>query len=405
MNENSKILKENNILSFSGDENKNTKSKKKKIIENFKFIRKINTNKETIEKKERNPGIDFLRILGMYAIVVHHVIHFGKVLSKYSHYRQVSLINILCFFHICVYGLISGIIGHKTHKYSNLLYLWFCTFFYSVSILLIYKEYNPIIMKKFTFFFPVIYNKYWYFTQYFGMYLFLPLINQGLSLVNKSQLKIIVLSIIFIFVIWRDFMSSKGDPFLVNSGHSIIGLLLFYITGAYLGKYVIKTDKKIFFYLIYLIVYFCSSYLCYYLAFYNGHYANFILITILKKFFTLRINSLAMILQGISITLFFSQIKYNKYLGKIFTFIGPLTFGVYLIHSHELIYQNEFEKLFQKYPKNLPLHSLIIFILLKGFIILFVCLIIDYFRYLLFTILQIRKICIIIEKIINRIIG
>ena len=278
-------------------------------------------------------------------------------------------------------------------------------FFYSVSILLIYKEYNPIIMKKFTFFFPVIYNKYWYFTQYFGMYLFLPLINQGLSLVNKSQLKIIVLSIIFIFVIWRDFMSSKGDPFLVNSGHSIIGLLLFYITGAYLGKYVIKTDKKIFFYLIYLIVYFCSSYLCYYLAFYNGHYANFILITILKKFFTLRINSLAMILQGISITLFFSQIKYNKYLGKIFTFIGPLTFGVYLIHSHELIYQNEFEKLFQKYPKNLPLHSLIIFILLKGFIILFVCLIIDYFRYLLFTILQIRKICIIIEKIINRIIG
>ena len=129
MNENSKILKENNILSFSGDENKNTKSKKKKIIENFKFIRKINTNKETIEKKERNPGIDFLRILGMYAIVVHHVIHFGKVLSKYSHYRQVSLINILCFFHICVYGLISGIIVHKTHKYSNLLYLWFCTFF------------------------------------------------------------------------------------------------------------------------------------------------------------------------------------------------------------------------------------------------------------------------------------
>ena len=93
------------------------------------------------------------------------------------------------FWHVGSYGLISGIIGNKTSKYSNLLYLWICTVFYSVIIHLYYKKYHPTLFAKQTLienFMPVIYNKYWYFTAYFGMYLFIPLINKGLSIINKN---------------------------------------------------------------------------------------------------------------------------------------------------------------------------------------------------------------------------
>lgn len=42
---------------------------------------------------------------------------------------------------------------------------------------------------------------YWYFSTYFGMYLFLPLINKGLSLVDKVELTIVLISMIGIFFI------------------------------------------------------------------------------------------------------------------------------------------------------------------------------------------------------------
>ena len=35
---------------------------------------------------------------------------------------------------------------------------------------------------------PVIFNRYWYFTTYFGMYLFLPVINKGIENLTKGNL-------------------------------------------------------------------------------------------------------------------------------------------------------------------------------------------------------------------------
>ena len=329
-------------------------------------INNVTKNTKIFSKKERNPGIELLRILGMYAIIIHHILVFGKLFLKFNNYKQLHFINISCFFHISVFGLISGIIGNKTYKYSNLLYLWLCVIFYSFGIHIIYKSLYPNLVKddnnynSFKWLFPIIFKKYWYFTSYFGMYLFLPLINKGLSNINKSELKIIVLSLIGIFIIWRDFINSKGDPFQLNSGYSVIGLLIFYIIGAYLGKYIIIKKTNIIINIIYLIIYICSSYLCYCFYFYKENKTKLIIIIKLKQIFSLRINSISMIIQGISLTLIFSRIKYNKFFSKIFGFLGPLTFGVYLIHSHHYFFYYEFKKLFQKYQSNIPLKTIIL---------------------------------------------
>ena len=392
--------KENNLKMY-----KKIKFKKKFELKK-KSKRNINTPIKII-KKERNPGIELLRILAMYAIIVHHIIFFGILINKYRKYPQIYFINLLCFWHISVFGMISGIVVHNTHKYSNLFYLWFCTLFYSVGIHMVYKKYYPYISNKnktYEYFFPVIFEKYWYFTAYFGMYLFLPLINKGLSIVNKKELKIIILSILLVFIILKDYILPDKDPFRFSSGYSPIGLLLLYVIGAYLGKYVISLNRSSFWFVFYILIYFCSSYLTYYLKYYKGKRAYLKIIIKLKQLFLVRINSIAMILQGVSLILFFSQIKYNKFIAKILSFVGPLTFGVYLSGTHKYIYTNELPKLFRNYPSNLPLDKLIYLILLKGIQISFICLFIDYIRLLLFSILQIRRICIFIEKIINIII-
>ena len=106
-----------------------------------------------------------------------------------------------------------------------------------------------------------------------------------------------------------------------------------------------------------------------------------------------------MIIQGISLTLIFSRIKYNKFFSKIFGFLGPLTFGVYLIHSHHYFFYYEFKKLFQKYQSNIPLKTIIYLLLLKGIVIFVKCIIIDYFRNIIFTFLKIKQICIYADKI------
>ena len=165
------------------NENENEFEKKKLNI--------YNHNEKKASFKKRNPSIDFIRILSMYAIIIHHIIITGKVIQKYKKYKELKLINILCHWHVSSFALISGIVSYKTFKYSNLFYLWFYTFFYSLSIHFIYsliakKSFN--IRQMLPHFFPVIFYKYWYFSEYFGMYLFLPVINKGLSILNQNEL-------------------------------------------------------------------------------------------------------------------------------------------------------------------------------------------------------------------------
>jgi surface polysaccharide O-acyltransferase-like enzyme len=71
-------------------------------------------------------------------------------------------------------------------------------------------------------FFPVFTSQYWYFTAHFGMYLFLPLINNGILNTNKSQMKIMIIISIGVFIILKDYMFSNKDPFLMNKGYSVI---------------------------------------------------------------------------------------------------------------------------------------------------------------------------------------
>lgn len=358
--------------------------------------------KKNIIKIERNPGIDLLRIIAMFAIVLHHVLYQGKVLSKYKYYNSLNLIDTSCYFHISNFGMISGIVGSKTNKYSNLIYIWFWTLFYSVGIHFIFKIFKHNCTQKYksiNFFLPVIFEKYWYITKYFGMYLFIPLINKGLSNIKQNELKTIVLSINLILFTYKDLILDKDDPFVVQSGYSPLGLLIFYLTGNYLGKYYIvqNKNKNFFFYLICIISYFSSSYLCYYLSFYDNKNIN-MFIYILKKLFTLRINSLSMMIQSISLILIFTQIKYNKYISKIVTFLGPLTLGIYLIHCHKYMFINVIYKLFQNYDNILTFKTIFYLVILKSIGIFFICIILDYFRFLIFKALKIRNICNFIDK-------
>ena len=353
----------------------------------------------------RNHGIDFIRIIAMYGIVINHIIYNVKTFNKYQSYKELKLLHILLFWHNNGFAFISGFIGYKKHRYSNLFYLWMCVFFYSVIIHFFYLKYKPQMIKDKLLYnlFPIIFKRYWFFTSYFGMYLFLPIINKGIAYLNKSELKICLISIIIIFVFWHDIMNLSEDIFNTNMGYSVLWLMIFYITGAYFGKYEIKFFgiKKFYFAFINFLIYISTSIIYYIIFNYNlesltgGIKLNIIII--LKQLFTENYDSNLKVIQSISIILFLLQINYNKYLGKIISFIGTLTFGVYLIHSNRCIESDILNDLFDNEQNNISVLSVYRLFMRKGLILFIICIIIDYLRYLLFNLLKIRKICIIFD--------
>lgn len=372
---------------------------------------KNNNIKKTIKK--RNPGIDLIRIIAMYGILINHSIYKKYAKKKFSKFKRLEILHILLFWHNNGYALISGVIGVRTIKYSNLLYLWLCVFFYTIGIGFYFQKFKHVninIKNKYKEYFPMIYEKYWYFTAYFGMFLYLPAINKGIIYLNKSQFKLMVLSSLGILVFWREYMNPERDVFKTHKGYSTLWLLTFYITGAYIGKYRIEYSgkKKFIFCIICLFIYFSLSIFYYKINFepfdINGYYKRKIILK-LKSLLTDYYDSILKITLSISISLFFLQIKYNKYLAKIICFIGPRTFAIYLIHANSYINHDIISNLFKDAPTDLSLISVYKLVMVTCLTIFVICIIIDYLRDLLFKILRIRKICILLEKLAFKLLG
>jgi hypothetical protein len=157
---------------------------KNKIIKyNIKFSNNNNSNNENNNKKikkVRNADIDLVRLISMYFIIINHILYKGKALNIYPKYkRQIILLHIFTDFHNNAFILISGIVGYKTNRYSNLLYLWLTVYFYAVMIHIYVIKFKKDFLLTHDInkdYYPIIYERYWFFTAYFGMYLFLPLI-------------------------------------------------------------------------------------------------------------------------------------------------------------------------------------------------------------------------------------
>ena len=366
---------------------------------------KMHKNKN---KKERNPGVDLLRILGMIDIVAFHItMHLGEQYPRYK--NECIYMEIFTQWHISNFGIISGIVGYKSNKYSNLLYLWLWVLYHSVTIHYFFKRFYP---QKLTnipeneYFLPLISNHYWYFTSYFKMYLFLPLINKGLNYIDKAELIIIILSLYGILFIWKDLKSKERGNFCNDT--SVKTLLSYYLLGAYIGKFVLNQNKdskriiniikNIIYYLILIYIFIKSSNITYDSTFYEGNNKYKL---ILKKLFYNTSNSMAMVLQSLSLCLFFTRIKYNKYIGKIITFFGPLAFSVYLIHNHIDVRGSRFLTwLFSKYSSNLTPKYIAINVIYEATKVFVGCIAIDYIRFLIFKLLKVREICVFLEKMV-----
>ena len=376
-------------------------------------IKTINENEKPIIKKQRNPGIDLVRLIAMYGTIINHLLYVHGGVRKYSRYsKYLKILHILTGWHNNGFALISGIVGYKSFRYANLLYLWLYVVFYTLGIPFYFKQFQNIRNIN-TFYisdyFPVVFKRYWYVTAYFGMSLFLPIVNKGISIITRYEFTLVVITTLGLFAIWHCTQNPDADIFNMNYGRTLIWIFTFYVTGAYIGKY--KVDyhgfKKYIFCIICAFIFLYSNYLFFKvinneLNLGHGYYQSKLL-TFLKNNFTDRYDGLLKIITSISATLFFMQINYPKFIAKFISFFGPLAFSIYIIHENHYFKKYILSKTFINEPDNISLKSAMILVSLKSLKILVFCLIIDFFRNLLFSIFQIKRICLFLENSIKKI--
>ena len=178
-------------------------------------IYQINLIKKSITPQTvRNYGIDLLKILAMINIINLHInmkLLNLNINSLNPKYKQVYLIEVFSFWPVDAFGLLSGIVGYKKYKLSNLIFLYLQYFFYSV-MLSFYFYFKSLKSLKVSFygFFPIGTQNHWYVNAYFYMYLFLPFINNSInSLDKKFYTKLFYFFLFYLFFLsfhnWSNF--------------------------------------------------------------------------------------------------------------------------------------------------------------------------------------------------------
>lgn len=304
-----------------------------------------------MEKKERNYGIDLLRIVSMFLIVLMHVLRQGGILFLQSRgtvtYAVLWFLEILAFCSVNSYALISGYVGYdKRFRLSRFTDLWKQVAFYTIGITIFYRIMAPetvnlkLWIKAFL---PITSREYWYVTCYFGLLVFMPLLNAGINNLDKKIYQgILVLGVVGFSILpcmekGYPFNFLEGtDPFSMLEGYSVLWLLFLYLLGAYIGKYGMPKLQATWKLVIIFMVSIGISF---------GWFLVSPSITVSlfgeERYQQILLNYTAptTLFMACALCMLFSMIKIRSVLlQKLVRLLGGATLGVYLLHTHPLIW-------------------------------------------------------------------
>lgn len=348
--------------------------------------------------KKINTGINLFKLFSMFMIALLHVLGMGGIIGAAegtSSYYPVYLMQNAAFCAVNCYALVSGyLMLGKEIKPSRITELWFEVFFYSVSIsaimMIVYRDLFSArnIVYAVT---PIISNQYWYMTSYFMMYLFVPMMNKFADAANK---KVFTATIVIILILTTGSLMIKQDGFRLNDGYSPIWLMIMYLVGAYMKKFNVGAKmKKWLALLLYVISSLCSFILCVFSK-------KLLKIILGNDISYLSYTSPFVVLSAIFLFIFFSKLKFGKKTEKLINYITPAALGVYLIHTHPLV----FNRLMKDIAMPLVNHgtaAMIFGSVAMALAVFIICIVIDLLRIQLFRLIRINALCKKLDEVFN----
>ncbi len=354
----------------------------------------------------RNYGIDFLRILSMFFVLLLHILLHGGILlnlEKFSlGYNIAWFVEICAYCAVNCYALISGFIGIGTkHKYSNIINLYFQTAFYAVLATGIFYVMNPDEIGKKAFIkavFPFGFNVYWYFTAYLCMFFFIPFMNKILEVCDYKQLSgLVSASVIFFSIIPLIF---KSDVYFTNNGYTVLWISVLYIIGGYIRKYElhkkISNIKCILLYFGAVLLSFGQKVITEYVKYaVNGETVN--------EGLFIKYTSPTIVICAVSLLCLFAKVDFKDGMKKFTAVFSPFAFSVYLIHTAPFVWSKVMKNRFVSYAELNPF-VMILLVFATAIGIFAICSLIDFVRVQLFKMFRIKELSVKIEGTVAKII-
>ena len=345
-------------------------------------------------KKEKNISMEILRSVAMLMIVTLHYLQKGGLLSESLVGATGSqglfwLLEMLCIGSTNVFVLISGyFMADSKFNIWKVVRLWGQVFFYSIIVLIAmilcgavdYKDFLNLHELMF-YFCPLSMGHYWFATTYMILYIVSPVLIGAAKKADKKSLGITVLLLLTVSSLLKSVI-----PFELTFDDRGLGILSFislFMTGVYIRMYgcpIFKTKLTAFFgFVSFALLAWVFRYGASIFVGNTGKYEQ--LISISTDFNFIFIVGIAL---GLFMFFLNADIKKNGFTGFLVR-IAPYTFGVYLLHEHNLLRYRwlEFLKVGETYEAFRPAHLMlsVLFVFGAGIII-------DLIRSLIFKLIE-----------------
>ena len=310
---------------------------------------------EAAGKKEKFFGIELLRILATFYIILLHVVGQGGVAAASGGgkgtYTVSYLLLALAYPAVNCYALISGFVGCKSRfKLSRLLSLWLTVVFVNLAVWGAFRLLAPEMAASFSLeacLKPLLTNEYWYVTAYFGLSVLTPVLNAAAELPKKTFAEMLI-GLFACFVLLPKI--ADNDLFLTRSGYSTLWLVLLYLVGMFFRLHLLPKKRGRLCGAACLAVYGIISV---FLPLQKRLTENKLLASGIENPVYLKnyaYTSVLIVLSSIALFAVFTRINVqNKAVCKFISFFSTASFGVYILHTQPLVWANLLQDAFSQF--------------------------------------------------------
>ena len=294
------------------------------------------------KRSSRNSSIELLRILSMFAIVIHHYAYHSTFKWWVYNTQYLDALKVNLFLHffgklgVDIFVIIGAyFLCEKKFNFRRPINLMLVTIFYSFGIwiflkfILQTKLLVPTSLKTILLPFPLP-SGYWFVYAYVIMLFAMPFLNIIINSLNKPKLILLIIGLTFlwsILVVSFNIFSGKPDTSLDNFGYTqTTFFFLLYFIAAYVRKYSGKILNSKKYTAIGAVVGLLLAVVCAYLADSQKLFND-----ILNTF---DINGPIVIATSVFIFSFFRNCKFDS---QMINYIAGSMFGVYLIHEDSFV--------------------------------------------------------------------
>ncbi len=350
----------------------------------------LDVREKIIEKTARNYGVDILKILSMFMVVVLHILGSGGVRAVASGVNGSSaeFLHTMTFCAVNVFGLTTGyLMANRKVKYARIVGMWVQIVFYGLILTLLMSLFsNATITTKnwLQSFFPIAFGQWWYISAYFGLFFLMPYLNRLLATLSNKQG--LTLSMVLLILFSGLSTISPADAFYTHDGFSVIWLCILYIWGALIKRYENEIQiKPRWFALGYLLTVIFAWISVPAIKTAMGMIGFSVSENLLMQY-----DSVLIVAMAIMLMLFFLKVKLPGWLGRIAGIIAPLSFAVYIIHGQIVVYRQCITERFIFLAEQNVL-VMILGVFGCAALIFAVCALIEWGRVWLFKLLRINK--------------